>query len=157
MSPRITRASALYSKAGNTKIAFSLSAFPKFDQLLLDFFNLIDSRLMLTMLYDSLNLVMNTFSLGLLGAWYSRKEVESAVAVGLLRAQCTSALSSAFPVSQGNVEALDRWGAKTKQRLISYFLSNTSAKNYHSWIVYVKLSSVKIIASQMWDVFWDTM
>jgi len=33
-------------------------------------------------------------------------------------------------------------------RLISYFLSNTSAKNYRSRIVYVR-----IIASQRWDVF----
>jgi len=31
-------------------------------------------------------------------------------------------------------------------RLISYFLINTSAKNYRNQIVYVK-----IIASQMWD------
>jgi len=33
-------------------------------------------------------------------------------------------------------------------RLISYFLSNTSAKNYRNRIVYVKT-----IASQGWDVF----
>jgi len=32
--------------------------------------------------------------------------------------------------------------------LISYFLSNTSAKNYRNRIVYVK-----VIASQRWDVF----
>jgi len=32
--------------------------------------------------------------------------------------------------------------------MIFYFLSNTSAKNYHNRIAYVK-----IIASQMWDVF----
>jgi len=66
----------------------------------------------------------------------------------VLCAQCTSALSSGFPLSQGNAEALDRWGGKTKHCLISYFLSNTSAKNYHNGIVYVK-----IIASQRWDVF----
>jgi len=59
---------------------------------------------------------------------------------------------SGFPVSQGSAEALDRWGEKTKHRLISYFLSNTSAKNYRNRIVYVK-----IIASRMWDVFWDTV
>jgi len=33
-------------------------------------------------------------------------------------------------------------------RLISYFLSNISAKNYRNLIEYVK-----IIASQRWDVF----
>jgi len=55
-----------------------------------------------------------------------------------------------FPLSKGNAEALDRWGGKTKHHLISYFLSNTSAKNYRNRIV-----CVKIIASQRWDVFWD--
>ena len=37
-----------------------------------------------------------------------------------------------------NAESLDRWGGKTKDRLISYFLSNTSAKKYYNRIVYVK-------------------
>jgi len=66
----------------------------------------------------------------------------------VLHAQCTSTLYSAFPISQGNAEALERWGGKTKHRLISYFLSNTSAKNYRNRIVYVKST-----ASQRWDVF----
>jgi len=52
-------------KRRNTKIAFSLkrfiSALPEFNQLL-DFFNLFDSRLILRMLYDSLNHVINAFS-----------------------------------------------------------------------------------------------
>ena len=68
----------------------------------------------------------------------------------VLHAQCTSALSSGFPLLQGNEEALDGWGQKTKHRLISYFLSNTSAKNYRIWFV-----CVKIMASWRWDVFWD--
>jgi len=59
---------------------------------------------------------------------------------------------SGFPVSQGSAEALDRWGRKTKHRLISYFLSNTSAKHCRNQIEYVK-----IIASQRCDVFWDTV
>ena len=63
----------------------------------------------------------------------------------------TTALSSGFPLSQGNADALDRWGGKTKHRLISYFLSKTSAKNYRNRIVYVK-----IIACQRWDVFLET-
>jgi len=45
---------------------------------------------------------------------------------------------SKFPVLQGSAEPLDRWGGKTKHRLISYFLSNTSAKDYRNRIVYVK-------------------
>jgi len=36
--------------------------------------------------------------------------------------------------------------------MISYFLSNTSAKNYCNRIGYVK-----IIASRRWVVFWDTV
>jgi len=35
-----------------------------------------------------------------------------------------------------------------KRRIVSYFRSNTYAKNYRNRIVYVK-----IIASQRWDVF----
>ena len=66
----------------------------------------------------------------------------------MLHAQCTSALSSGFPISQGNAEALDRWGGKPKHHIILYFLSNISAKNYRNRIV-----CVKIIASQRWDVF----
>jgi len=70
----------------------------------------------------------------------------------VLHEQCTSALSSGFPTSQGNAEALDRWGGKSNHRMISYFLGNTSAKNYCNQIVHVK-----IIASQRGDVFWDTV
>jgi len=86
MPPQITSASALPGKMGNVKIVFfsgCISALPEFNQLLLDFFYLFDSRLILTLLYDCLNLVVNAFSLGLLGAWFRRKEVESAAAVGL--------------------------------------------------------------------------
>jgi len=75
------------TKTGNTKIAFfirCISTLPEFNQSLLDFFSLFYSRLILTLLYDSLNLVINAFSLGLLGrAWLRRKEVESAAAGGL--------------------------------------------------------------------------
>jgi len=46
---------------------------------------------------------------------------------------------SGFSISQGSAEALDRWGGKTKQHLISYFLSNMSAKNCRNRIVYVKI------------------
>ena len=52
----------------------------------------------------------------------------------VLHAQCNSALPSGLPLLQGNAEALDRWGGKTKHHLISYF----SAKNYRNQIVYVK-------------------
>jgi len=47
-------------------------------------------------------------------------ELNSTTAVGLCCmhiAQCTSALFSGFPISQGNAEALDRWGGKTKHHL----------------------------------------
>jgi len=49
------------AKRRNTKIAFSLNALPEFNQLF-DFFNLFDSRLTLTMLYDILKHVINAFS-----------------------------------------------------------------------------------------------
>jgi len=54
------------AKRGNMKIAFSfkccIAALSEFSQSLLDFFSLFDSRLILTLLYDSLNLVINAFS-----------------------------------------------------------------------------------------------
>jgi len=65
----------------------------------------------------------------------------------VLHAQCTSALSSGFPLSQSNAEALDNRDGKEKHRLISYFLGNISAKNCN------RIAYVKIIASHMWDVF----
>jgi len=86
MPPQATCASALPGKTGNTKIAFfsrRINALPEFNQFLLDFFSLFNSRFILTLLYDSLNLVINVFSLGVLGAWFRRKEVERAAAVGL--------------------------------------------------------------------------
>jgi len=67
----------------------------------------------------------------------------------VLHAQYTSALSSGFPISQGNAVTLERWGGI---RMISYFLSNILPKNYRNWIVYGKT-----IANQRWDVFWDTV
>jgi len=89
MPLQITCASALPGKTGNTKIAFFtryISTLPEFNQSLLDFFSLFDSRLVITLLYDSLNLLINAFSLGLLGTWFRRKEVESAAAVTVLHA-----------------------------------------------------------------------
>jgi len=68
----------------------------------------------------------------------------------VLHAQCISVLSSGFPILQGNAEALERWGGKTKHCLISYFLSNISTRNYRNRIVYVQT-----IASQRWYVFSD--
>jgi len=61
MPPQIT----LLAKQGKTKIAF-FTQMPEFNQLLLDFFNLFDSQLILMLLYDSLSLVINALSSGLL-------------------------------------------------------------------------------------------
>jgi len=140
MPPEITCASALPGKTGNMKIAFvthCIGALPEFSQSLLDCFNLFDSWPTL-MLYDSLNLVINAFSLGLFWwAWFRRKEVENAAALGFCCTHkapvlCACTQSSGFPLSQGNAEAPDRWGGKAKHLLISYFLSNISAKNYRN-------------------------
>jgi len=78
MPPQITCASALQlpGKTENTKIAFftrCISALPEFNQSLLDFFNLFDSRLILTLVYDSRNLVINAFSMGLLWGMVQEK------------------------------------------------------------------------------------
>jgi len=126
---------------GNKNCSFHSNAV-LVQQLLLDFFNLFDSRLILCMLYDSPSLVINALSSDCCDGMVEDKgsRVESTAAVGLccnLHAQCTSALSSECSLSQGNAAALDRWCGKTKQRPISYFLGNTSAKNYRNRIVCV--------------------
>ena len=112
MPPQITCASALPGKTGNTKIAFfthCISALPQFNQLLLDFFNLFDSKLIFTLLYDSLNLLINMLSLGLVGGMVQEKgSREHWSSWTVLHTQSTSAVSSGFPLAQGNAEALDR-------------------------------------------------
>jgi len=92
-------------KRRNTKIAFSLkrfiSALSEFNQLL-DFFNLFDSRLILRMLYDSLNHVINAFSpQGCWGMVQEKGSRQRCRSWTVLHAQSTSALSSGFPISQG--------------------------------------------------------
>jgi len=65
MPHQLTCVSALSRKTGERENASSLkcciSALPEFNQLL-DFFNLFDSQLILTLLYDSLSLVINALS-----------------------------------------------------------------------------------------------
>jgi len=72
-------------KRRNAKIAFfpqcCITALPEVNQLL-DFFNLFDSRLILTLLYDSLSLVINAFSYWGHGSG-ERKDFDSVAAVGL--------------------------------------------------------------------------
>jgi len=99
--PQITLLLHYLAKLENAKIAFfslkcCISALPEFNQLLLDFFSLFDSQLTLTLLYDSLNLVIFVFSSGLLGAWFRRKEVESAAEVGLCCTQMHVLQCAAF-------------------------------------------------------------
>ena len=76
-----------------------ISALPEFNYSVLDFVNLFDSRLKLTLLYDSLNLVTNAFISGLLGIWGmaqkkgSRKRHSSWI-VFHAQCMCTNALTS---------------------------------------------------------------
>jgi len=48
--------------------------FASFKQLLLDFFKLVDSRLILMLLYDSLNLIISGVHQSYLGSWGHRSE-----------------------------------------------------------------------------------
>ena len=113
-----------------------------------------DSRLIPMLLYDFLSLVINAFShRDCWGHGSGERKLRALQQLDCVAdIQCTSELSSGFSISQGNAEALDRWGGKTKHRMIPYFLSNISAKSCLNRIVYVK-----IIASWRWDVFWDTV
>jgi len=72
MPPQVMCALHYLAKRGNTKIAFfslkcCISALAEFNQSLLDFFSLFDSRLILIPLYDSLNLVVNAYRSGCCG------------------------------------------------------------------------------------------
>jgi len=76
--PQMTCASALPGKTGKHEnrifsVKCCITALPECNQYLLDFFNLFDSRLILTLLYNSLNLVINTFSSLLLGGIVQEK------------------------------------------------------------------------------------
>ena len=88
------------AKRENTKIAFSLkcctSALPEIHQSLLDFFNIVDSQLVLMLLYDSLNLVFNAFSSGLSGGMVHEKgsrKRSSSWTVLHAQCMCTNSLS----------------------------------------------------------------
>jgi len=96
------------------KLHFSLkcciSALREFNQLL-DFCNFFDSRLILVLLYDFLSLVINAVSRR--DCWGHGSGERKSIALQqltVLHAQCTSALYSGFPISQGNVEALGEVG-----------------------------------------------
>jgi len=73
MPHQITCASALPGKTEKHKNRL-FTQMPEFNQLF-DFFNLFDSQLTLTMLYDSLNHVINAFSP--LSCWGMVQEKES--------------------------------------------------------------------------------
>jgi len=59
---------------------------------------------------------------------------------------------SCFPVLPGSAEAQVIWGGIVKCLLIVYFISNISAKEYQN-----PFMCVKVISSQMWNAFWDTV
>ena len=81
------------------KVKCCISALPEFKQSPLDLFNLSDPRLTLRPLYDSLNLVINAFSSGLLGSMVQEKgSRQFCSSWTVLHAQCTSALPSGFPI-----------------------------------------------------------
>ena len=59
---------------------------------------------------------------------------------------------SCFCVLPGSAEAQVIWGGIVKRLLIAYFISNISAKKHQN-----PFMCVKVIASQRWDFFWDTV
>jgi len=91
MPPQITCVSALPGKMGkheNCSLKGCISALSEPSQSLLDFFSLFDSRLILTLLYDYLNLVINAFISGLLWGRGSGKRKSRALQQ-LDRVACT--------------------------------------------------------------------
>jgi len=77
------------------------------------------------------NLVTNAFSLGLLwGVVQEKGSRERCSSWTVLHAQRTSARFSVFPLSQGNAEALDRWGGKTVRHLPKLSQSDHVCQDY---------------------------
>jgi len=100
MPPQITCAFHYLAKRKTRKLHFSLAVLVHCQNLTscyLIFFNLFDSQLILTLLYDSLNLVTNAFSLGLLlGMVQEKGSRERRSSWTVLHTRCTSARSG-FP------------------------------------------------------------
>jgi len=67
--------------------------FASFKQSLLDFFKLVDSRLILMLLYDSLNLIISGDHQSRLGYWGHRSEKVKLRGLEMLHTRCASALS----------------------------------------------------------------
>jgi len=147
MPPQITCASALPGKKWNTKIAF-------FTRALVHCQNVTNCCLISSTFLTHAAVWLpkscnQCVQLGAVGGMVQEKgSREYCSSWTVLHAQSNSALSSGYPLLQSNDEALDRWGWNTNDRLISNYLSDTSAKHYRNRIVYVK-----IIASQRWDGF----
>ena len=59
---------------------------------------------------------------------------------------------SCFRVLPRSAEAQVIWGGIVKRLLVAYFIGNISATKYQH-----PFMCVKVIASQRWDVFWDTV
>ena len=85
-----------------------ISALLEFNQLF-DLFNLFDSRLILTMLYDSLNHVINAFSpQGCWGHGLGERKSRQQQELDCVARTVGTCNSSGFPISQGNAEALEK-------------------------------------------------
>ena len=94
----------------------SISALTEFNQSLLDFFNLFDSRLILKLLYNSLNLAINMFSCRAVGGMIQEKgSRECCRSWTVLHAQSTTVLSSGFLFC-----TVMQWGEVGKQSIVRF-------------------------------------
>jgi len=116
MAPQITCASAHLAKQRNTKSHFHSNAVlvhclnSTSRCLISSIFSTHDSHSRCCMT-PSLSLVINAFiSQGCWDMVQEKGSWERCRSWTVLHVQCSSALSSGFPISQGNAEALDRWG-----------------------------------------------
>jgi len=59
---------------------------------------------------------------------------------------------SCLPILTGSAEGQVILGGIAKRLLIAYIIGNISAKKYQN-----PFTCIRVIASQRWDVFWDTV
>ena len=115
---------------------------------MLDCFNLFDLRLILMLLYDSLNLAINASPQGCWGAWFRINEVKSAAEVGLCcmhNAPVHCLLGFLF--HKVIAEALDKIGEVGKQSIISFLTFSTPI------MLLPKINIIGLCMSRLWDVF----
>ena len=84
--------------------------------------------------------------------FFSFRKTAHRCIVCLTQSNCVKNVIFMFPFLTGSAVAQVIWGGIVKRLSTAYFIYNISAKKYQN-----PFTCIKVIASQRWDVFWDTV